>query len=102
MAIAPVALCAPAEPAPTVRQKEDPPKRIVEVLHMDGCDNGPQAIARIKVLAKDLNVTVDIRETKVKDDAHAVALKFAGSPTIRINGIDIEPAARKRTSFALT
>ena len=31
----------------------------------------------------------------------AVSIGFLGSPTVRINGVDVEPSAHQRTSFGL-
>jgi hypothetical protein len=31
----------------------------------------------------------------------AVTTDFLGSPTVRINGLDIEPSARQRTAFGM-
>ena len=35
-------------------------------------------------------------------EAEADRMKFLGSPSVRVNGVDIEPAARERTEFALS
>ena len=34
-------------------------------------------------------------------EENAVPFKFLGSPTVRINGVDIEPSARSRTDFGM-
>jgi hypothetical protein len=43
----------------------------------------------------------EVRETLVQDVETAQRLKFLGSPTVRVNGIDIEPAAQSQTEFGL-
>jgi len=37
-------------------------------------------------------------------DSHEAAerYRFLGSPTVRINGVDVEPGATERTDFGLT
>jgi hypothetical protein len=46
-------------------------------------------------------LTCPVIETKVEDSDMAVSLGFLGSPTVRINGLDIEPSARHRTAFGM-
>ncbi len=38
---------------------------------------------------------------RVTDPGSAAALRFLGSPTVRVNGTDVEPAARTATLFGL-
>ena len=53
-------------------------------------------------VVSDLGLDVEIREVPVETPAAADALRFVGSPSVRVNGRDIEPAARERTDFALS
>ena len=46
-------------------------------------------------------VIFPVIETRVTDQDMAVAVGFLGSPTVRINGLDIEPSARHRTPFGM-
>ena len=43
-----------------------------------------------------------VEEVEVRDEADAERLRFIGSPTIRVDGADIEPDAGTRTDFALS
>lgn len=49
-----------------------------------------------------MSLTADVVAVPVTDTASALALRFLGSPSIRVNGLDIEPAARNATEFGLT
>ena len=40
-----------------------------------------------------------IRELEVRNE-EAARLRFLGSPTVQVDGVDIEPNARNRTSFS--
>jgi hypothetical protein len=51
-------------------------------------------------LAK-FSLTCPIIETMVRDQETAVKIGFLRSPTVRINGVDIEPSARSRTDFGI-
>jgi hypothetical protein len=63
----------------------------IEVLYVPGCPNYEPAVKRIhKVLASE-SVRVGIRSVSVNTEAEAKALLLPGSPTVRINGEDVEP-----------
>jgi copper chaperone CopZ len=47
----------------------------------------------------DLGVNASIEEVEVRDADDAEGLRFLGSPTVVVNGVDIEPDARYRTDF---
>ena len=73
----------------------------VELLVALGC---PAREATEKVLGKILQELApgSTIETTVIDTAEeAVALKFPGSPSVRINGRDIEPEADKSLNYGL-
>ena len=71
----------------------------VEILYFEGCPNHEPAVRRVADVARELGVDVEIAETDVETPEHAQAMRFLGSPTIRVDGVDIEPSARSRTDF---
>src|SRR5216683_1416932 len=46
--------------------------------------------------------SAEVVEVEVKDAATALMTGFLGSPTVRIDGRDVEPAARSAQEFGLT
>ncbi len=66
----------------------------IEVLYFDGCPNHVAAVARLREVLKEERVAAEIVEVNVADPTEAQAVGFLGSPSIRINGVDVEPAAR--------
>ncbi len=63
----------------------------IEVLYTPGCPNYLPAVERIeKVLASE-SLRAEIRSVAVSNDAEAMELMFPGSPTIRVDGEDVEP-----------
>jgi hypothetical protein len=74
----------------------------IEILYLDGCPNYAPALERLRAALLQQGLPAEISEIAVKDESEAKALKFIGSPTIRANGLDIEPASRKveATGFA--
>jgi hypothetical protein len=73
----------------------------IEVLYIDGCPHFPATIDAVKKCLGQLGLTSPITEMNVSDRATAVSIGFLGSPTVRIDGLDIEPSARHRTSFGM-
>ena len=75
--------------------------RLVEILYFDDCPNWPATATAVDVLARELEVAADIRLVRVASQDEAVRLGFLGSPTMRVDGRDIEPGAGERHDFAL-
>lgn len=50
-------------------------------------------------MLQDLEVAGELVESVVDDSATVAALRFLGSPTVQINGIDVEPSARTSNQF---
>jgi hypothetical protein len=74
----------------------------VEILYFYGCPNHHLARALVERLAGELRVEPDIELVEVADPEAAVALRFLGSPTVRIDGVDVEPDAEERRDFAFS
>lgn len=78
------------------------PERGVVVWGWSGCPSHDDAIARLRDVLVELgrpDEPVDVRW--VENDEDAVAARFVGSPTIRVDGVDIVPPASD-DGFGLT
>jgi hypothetical protein len=53
----------------------------------------------IDKLTRDQPVTIDLKETTISSIQEAKTAKFLGSPSIRINGKDIEPESIGKTDY---
>ena len=73
----------------------------IEVLYVPNCPNHAVALERLREILTVENCQSHISEVLVADTSMAQTLKFLGSPTIRINGHDIEPQEDKTESFGL-
>ncbi len=64
----------------------------IELLYWEGCPSHPEALELLEaVLAeRGLDATVELR--RVETDEQAQELNFPGSPTIRIDGRDVDAA----------
>ena len=65
----------------------------VEVLYFPGCPHRGSAIEEIGRALLSEKIAAAIMEIEIRDEEEAERHKFCGSPTIRINGRDIEPAS---------
>jgi hypothetical protein len=72
----------------------------IEVLYVPGCPNFQSALERIEKVLVSEALRADIERVPVNSDADAKALNFPGSPTIRINGNDVEPGKAKAPALA--
>ena len=66
----------------------------IDVLYLAGCPNYLPTLARLKRVLREEGVPGEIFELEVSDAHQAMALGFFGSPTIRINGLDIDRDCR--------
>jgi copper chaperone CopZ len=74
----------------------------VEVLFFKGCPNHLPTVERVCETLHTMGRHEDIREIEVDTHDKAEANAFLGSPSVRINGADIEPSARDAKVFGLT
>ncbi len=73
---------------------------IVEVLSFAGCPHAEPALARVRAVLAAEALCAEIRTIDIRDAADAVVQCFLGSPTVRIDGADVEIDSRGRTDFA--
>jgi hypothetical protein len=64
---------------------------VVEVLYIQGWPNYPDVLRLIERVQAELGIEAELRTRLIADQAAAEAARFAGSPTVRINGRDVEP-----------
>lgn len=64
----------------------------IELLYWDGCPSHPEARESLRALLDERGITDEIQVREVRTDEEAAALGFPGSPTIRIDGRDVDSA----------
>jgi hypothetical protein len=74
----------------------------VEVLYFSGCPNHPPAVGAVREALQAEGIAADLVEVAVNDAAEARVVGFLGSPTVRINGQDVERSARSSQAFGLS
>lgn len=63
----------------------------IEFLYWEDCPSHEQALARLRAVLREEALDVPVEVIHVDTEDQAAAEQFPGSPTIRINGIDIQP-----------
>jgi hypothetical protein len=74
----------------------------VEILYFEECPNHRPARALVERIAGELRVDPEIHIVEVPDADAAMRLRFLGSPTVRVDGRDVEPGAEQRREFVLS
>ena len=69
----------------------------VELLYFDGCPSYERLLPRLSELAA--GAEVELR--RVESIEAAERERFLGSPTVRVDGVDVDPAAASREDFGL-
>ncbi len=62
----------------------------IDFLWFEGCPSHTAARAMLGDVLAQQEIQAEVVETQVRTQARAEALGFPGSPTIRVNGIDID------------
>ena len=73
----------------------------IEVFNIEDCPNRQPTVERVKVLFHEFGFRENVLEIPVTEAAAAIAVRFLGSPTIHVNGVDIEPTARTSCQFGV-
>ena len=73
----------------------------IELLYFDGCPSYETLLPRLRLLLEreDIDAPVELRRVETLKAAEREG--FLGSPTVRIDGEDIDPEAAKRSDFGL-
>ena len=75
----------------------------IEILFFAGCPRWRTALDRANeaVSALGLSGAVEVRARQVEGEDEAVREGFLGSPTVRVDGRDVERGANQRDEFGL-
>jgi hypothetical protein len=68
----------------------------INLMYFDGCPSWQRGLENLKAALKDEGMDAKIHLVRVEDNAEAARLRFLGSPSFRVNGIDLWPEKRKR------
>ena len=74
----------------------------IELLYFDGCPSQEAFLPRLRELLAEAGLGEDELELRrVETVEEAEAERFLGSPTLRVEGHDVEPGAASRSDFGM-
>jgi len=71
----------------------------IDVLYFAGCPKHKPTVQRVSEVVHRLGIDARVNEIEVKQGDDPKALRFAGSPTVLVNGRDIDPVAQSNVSY---
>jgi hypothetical protein len=74
----------------------------IEVLCVPDCPNYLPAVALVQDVLREHGLSEAIDRIEVSSSSQAAAVSFLGSPTVRVNGKDVEPSVLERDSFGVS
>jgi hypothetical protein len=73
----------------------------IELLYFDGCPSYAELLPRLRELIADEGIDEQVELRRVETQEEAARERFLGSPTVRIDGEDVDPAASGREEFGI-
>jgi hypothetical protein len=64
---------------------------VIEFLYWEGCPSHPEALGLLRTVMAERGIETDVALRHVGTHEEALELGFPGSPTIRIDGRDVDP-----------
>jgi hypothetical protein len=74
----------------------------VEMLHTEACPHAAEYLPRLRRIVVAAGVRDPVRVRLIADADEAQRERFLGSPTVRVEGRDVEPDAEQRSDFGLS
>lgn len=74
---------------------------LVELLYFEGCPNYEAFLPHLRQVLREAGIAAEVALRAVESTEEAQRERFLGSPTLRIDGHDVEPGADERTDFGL-
>jgi hypothetical protein len=74
---------------------------MVEVLYFEGCPNHEVLLPHLRELLAQAGMEPQIELRRVESPEAAERERFLGSPTVRVDGRDVDPDAQQRDDFGL-
>ncbi len=74
----------------------------IKILHFEGCPNDTPTRELVEQALVKANLPAIVRMVPIETPEAAQEHRFLGSPTVQVDGVDIEPARRDDTNYALS
>jgi hypothetical protein len=73
----------------------------VEILAREDCENRGMAVVVVERVAAEMGIPVTVEMIELTSQAQAKKRRFLGSPSVRVDGVDVEPGTNGSTDFTL-
>ena len=73
----------------------------VELFYFDGCPSEAELLPRLRELLASEGIEDEVELRRVETPADAERLHFLGSPTVRIDGEDVDASAGARKDYGM-
>jgi len=67
----------------------------IDLLYFDGCPSWQGGLKNLKTALAHEGIAAEINLVRVGDDAEAARLKFLGSPSFHVDGMELWPEQRE-------
>jgi hypothetical protein len=74
---------------------------LIEVLYVLDCPHYAGVLALVERVREELGIDAELRTSLIGDQQAAERARFPGSPTIRVDGHDVEPGGAASGGFSL-
>jgi len=73
----------------------------IDILYFAGCPNHLPTTELVRDVVQSLGLVATIRKVEVGATEDVARMRFLGSPTVQVDGQDVDPAARNRADYSL-
>ena len=77
-------------------------EKLIEILVAPGCSSHQPTKVMIEKVVEETGVQATVKEIIVTNIGQALAVKFLGSPSVRVNGIDVEPESKNQKGYGIS
>jgi hypothetical protein len=82
--------------------EQGPARRpVIEVLYVEACPNYRGALGLVERVRAELGIDTELRTTLIVNQAAAEQARFPGSPTVRVDGRDVEPGGEPAAEYTV-
>jgi hypothetical protein len=74
---------------------------VIEVLYVQDCPHYPGTLALVERVRAELGIDTEFRTSVIVDQDAADQARFPGSPTVRVDGRDVEPGPEPATEYTV-
>ena len=74
----------------------------IDILYFEGCPNHVPTVERVKQIVADMGLAVTVAEVQITTPAEAQQRRCLGSPTVLVNGVDIDHNTHQQVRYGLS